>query len=168
MRNVRVDTNGEMRCWKCGGKSLLAKRTFRSKVAVGVGALLTKKKLKCQLCGEYNDSGNAKPYKGPASRRLGKKYGSFTAMHGARDGSEVIDDDPSEDVPDDDEAAGVTSPPPPAPAAPPPPAALAPPTMPAGWHPDPVGRFQHRWWDGTQWTANVATNGTAAVDPQWT
>lgn len=28
---------------------------------VGVGALATKKKLKCQACGEYNDVGNAKP-----------------------------------------------------------------------------------------------------------
>ena len=24
------------------------------------------------------------------------------------------------------------------------------------WHPDPTGRFTHRWWDGAQWTARVA------------
>jgi hypothetical protein len=52
MKNVRVDSDGELRCWNCGNRSLLAKRTFRSKMLVGVGALLTKKKLKCQTCGE--------------------------------------------------------------------------------------------------------------------
>src|SRR4051794_16088470 len=62
MRNVRVDENGEFRCWKCGGKNFTLKRTFRSKVLVGVGALLTKKKLKCHTCGEFNDTGSAKPY----------------------------------------------------------------------------------------------------------
>lgn len=61
MRNVRVNEHGELVCWKCGSKNLLAKRTTRSKVAVGVGALATKKKLKCLACGEYNDTGNAKP-----------------------------------------------------------------------------------------------------------
>ncbi len=34
----------------------------------GVGALLTEKNLKCQICGEYNDAGNAKPYEGAKSR----------------------------------------------------------------------------------------------------
>lgn len=65
MKNVRIDGDGELRCWNCGGKGLLAKRTLRSKLAVGVGALLTKKKLKCQTCGEYNDTGNAQPFTGP-------------------------------------------------------------------------------------------------------
>jgi len=41
---------------------------------VGVGAMLTKKKLKCQVCGEYNDSGNADPYTGPASKKYKKMY----------------------------------------------------------------------------------------------
>lgn len=63
-----------MRCWACGSKGLTSKRTFRSKVAVGVGALLTKKKLKCQRCGEYNDAGNGKPYKGPAKRKYRNEY----------------------------------------------------------------------------------------------
>ena len=35
----------------------------RAKLLVGVGALLTEKKLKCQTCGEYNDTGNAQPFK---------------------------------------------------------------------------------------------------------
>ncbi len=57
MKNVKMDENGEARCWNCGGKSFRQKRTFRSKVAVGVGALLTKKKLQCNQCGKYNDVG---------------------------------------------------------------------------------------------------------------
>lgn len=74
MKNVRMDENGDLRCWNCGGKGLLAKRTFRSKIAVGVGALLTKKKLKCQTCGEYNDSGNAAPFSGPEGRKYRKAW----------------------------------------------------------------------------------------------
>ena len=69
MKDVRVDSDGDLRCWNCGNKGLLAKRTFRSKALVGVGALLTKKKLKCQTCGEYNDTGAAKPFTGPKDSR---------------------------------------------------------------------------------------------------
>lgn len=36
---------------------------------------------------------------------------------------------------------------------------------PAGWHPDPAGRHQLRYWDGARWTEHVSTNGVAAVDP---
>ena len=39
------------------------------------------------------------------------------------------------------------------------------PTAPAGWVPDPSGRFHHRWWDGARWTEHVATNGVPGVDP---
>lgn len=39
---------------------------------------------------------------------------------------------------------------------------------PAGWHPDPMGRHQHRYWDGTAWTAIVADDGVRSQDPQWT
>src|SRR5947207_1121804 len=74
MKDVRIDTDGELRCWNCGSKGFTEKRTFRSKAMVGVGALVTKKKLKCQVCGEYNDTGNAKPYDGPASRKYKKAY----------------------------------------------------------------------------------------------
>ena len=35
---------------------------------------------------------------------------------------------------------------------------------PPGWYPDPFGRFQYRYWAGEAWTANVSTNGTAAID----
>jgi Protein of unknown function (DUF2510) len=35
---------------------------------------------------------------------------------------------------------------------------------PPAWHPDPSGRFQFRWWDGSEWTSHVATNGQVMVD----
>ena len=48
------------------------------------------------------------------------------------------------------------------------PAAPAPPEAASGppaWHPDPSGRHQHRYWDGSQWTEHVSDNGTSATDP---
>lgn len=76
MKDIRVDEDGELRCWNCGGKSFTEKRTARSKVVGAplliVAPLVTKKKLKCHLCGEYNDVGNAKPYEGPAGRKYRK------------------------------------------------------------------------------------------------
>ncbi|MGD0083550.1 MAG: SHOCT domain-containing protein [Acidimicrobiales bacterium] len=74
MKDVRIDRDGSLRCWNCGAKGFTEKRTLRSKALVGVGALLTKKKLKCQNCGEYNDTGNEKPYEGPADRKWRKVY----------------------------------------------------------------------------------------------
>ena len=61
MKNVKIDEDGEARCWKCGSKSFREKRTVRAKVigtaTIGVGALATKKKLQCNKCGKYNDVG---------------------------------------------------------------------------------------------------------------
>jgi hypothetical protein len=34
-----------------------------------------------------------------------------------------------------------------------------------GWHPDPTGRHQHRWYDGSAWTDQVADNGANSTDP---
>ena len=34
-----------------------------------------------------------------------------------------------------------------------------------GWHPDPSGRWQVRWWDGSTWTDQVASGGRRAADP---
>jgi hypothetical protein len=77
MENIRVDPEGNQRCWNCGGKNcFVSKRTFRSKLLLGVGALLTQKKLKCQMCGEYNQTGSAEPFKGPHNQRLAKKFGT--------------------------------------------------------------------------------------------
>lgn len=35
----------------------------------------------------------------------------------------------------------------------------------AGWNPDPFGRHELRYWDGSHWTDHVATGGQRAVDP---
>lgn len=35
---------------------------------------------------------------------------------------------------------------------------------PAGWFPDPFGRFEHRFWDGFRWTEHVGANGTQMLD----
>ena len=35
----------------------------------------------------------------------------------------------------------------------------------ADWYPDPMGRFNHRYWDGSRWTEHVSTSGRVAVDP---
>ena len=37
--------------------------------------------------------------------------------------------------------------------------------LPAGWHPDPLGRHQLRYWDGARWTEHVGDSGVAGVDP---
>lgn len=79
MKDVRFDPDGSPRCWNCGSRAFTNKRTTRSKVLVGVGALLTKKKLKCQRCGEYNDTGNGKPYDGPASRKYRDEWAAEAA-----------------------------------------------------------------------------------------
>jgi hypothetical protein len=34
-----------------------------------------------------------------------------------------------------------------------------------GWFPDPAGRFDHRWWDGTRWTETVSRAGSTMTDP---
>lgn len=36
---------------------------------------------------------------------------------------------------------------------------------PPGWHSDPYGRFQQRYWDGSTWTEHVATGGQQQTDP---
>lgn len=35
----------------------------------------------------------------------------------------------------------------------------------ANWYPDPLGRHELRYWDGTQWTEHVASHGRQAIDP---
>ena len=34
-----------------------------------------------------------------------------------------------------------------------------------GWYPDPLGRFQQRYWDGDEWTARVRTGDVQQMDP---
>lgn len=33
------------------------------------------------------------------------------------------------------------------------------------WQPDPTGRNHYRWWDGSQWTDSVSTDGVVSLDP---
>ena len=39
------------------------------------------------------------------------------------------------------------------------------PQSPPAWHPDPSGRFHYRWWDGSQWTSQVSTDGRHRHQP---
>jgi hypothetical protein len=41
----------------------------------------------------------------------------------------------------------------------------APNPTPAGWFPDPLGRHEHRYFNGQSWTADVADGGQRRVDP---
>ncbi|HJQ06249.1 MAG TPA: AIM24 family protein [Nocardioides sp.] len=36
---------------------------------------------------------------------------------------------------------------------------------PANWHPDPTGRHELRYWDGTQWTEHISDQGVVGADP---
>ena len=44
--------------------------------------------------------------------------------------------------------------------------ALSPPPAagPAAWHPDPLGRYELRYWDGCRWTDHVSTAGVHEQD----
>jgi hypothetical protein len=37
--------------------------------------------------------------------------------------------------------------------------------MSGNWHPDPMGRHQLRFWDGTVWSEHVSDNGVTSIDP---
>jgi Protein of unknown function (DUF2510) len=39
------------------------------------------------------------------------------------------------------------------------------PSTPAGWHPDPAGSDQLRWWDGVAWTAHLAPRPVPTPNP---
>ncbi len=38
-------------------------------------------------------------------------------------------------------------------------------TTPPGWHPDPLGRYEYRYWEGTEWSGHVSTNWVTVWDP---
>jgi hypothetical protein len=44
-------------------------------------------------------------------------------------------------------------------------AAASVPTTPAGWYPDPSGRYEMRYWDGDKWTEHVSRQGQTYTDP---
>jgi hypothetical protein len=39
------------------------------------------------------------------------------------------------------------------------------PGIPAGWMVDPAGRFDQRYWSGSEWTEHVTRGGVASTDP---
>lgn len=39
------------------------------------------------------------------------------------------------------------------------------PQLPSGWFPDPLERYDHRWFNGTSWTSDVSIDGRLTVDP---
>jgi len=45
------------------------------------------------------------------------------------------------------------------------PAPQARPVVPARWYPDPTGRHDLRFWDGSAWSSHVATGGRSSADP---
>jgi hypothetical protein len=53
----------------------------------------------------------------------------------------------------------------PAPAPAPQPAYTPTPAVPAGWYADPAGRYELRYWDGSQWTEHVSRAGQQYTDP---
>lgn len=69
VQDIGIDSQGRQRCWACGGQNFTQQRTARSKVGFGLSSLVTKPKLRCVRCNEYNDVGSARPYSGPASRK---------------------------------------------------------------------------------------------------
>ncbi len=38
------------------------------------------------------------------------------------------------------------------------------PPLPPGWHPDPTGHFDYRYWDGSRWTQHVSKEGNQTLD----
>lgn len=50
-------------------------------------------------------------------------------------------------------------------AAPPPVPVVLTAAVAGGWHPDPIGRHEFRYWDGIKWTEHVASKGRQSIDP---
>ena len=84
MKNIRTDQDGQPRCWNCGGRAFAPQRTMRSKLTLGVASVLTKQKMRCVRCGEYNDVGSAEPYTGPKSRKYKQEWQAEQAAIEAR------------------------------------------------------------------------------------
>ena len=87
VQDIRIDKDGNLRCASCGGKNFHGRRTARAHVigyvTVGVGALATQKKLRCQACGAYNKQGNAQPWREPGEAKFGSGRGSPSGEGGA-------------------------------------------------------------------------------------
>jgi hypothetical protein len=78
-------------------------------------------------------------------------------------GYQPIDPTPAAGYQPIDPTPVATSQPAPAPA--PQPAYTPTPAVPAGWYADPAGRYELRYWDGSQWTEHVSRAGQQYTDP---
>ncbi|MGQ0846555.1 MAG: SHOCT domain-containing protein [Sporichthyaceae bacterium] len=96
--NVRIDTDGDLRCPKCGGRNLIFRRTGRAKAAgigaglltVGIGGavagLAAQKRAYCQGCKTYSLTGNPRRSVAPVDSVTlpGDLFGSMSASQLAR------------------------------------------------------------------------------------
>ena len=73
MLHIRLDEEGNQRCWKCGGKHFVQQRTTRSKVLFGFASLYAQPKLRCQKCGVYNKTVPALPWVPPEDRSFAER-----------------------------------------------------------------------------------------------
>jgi hypothetical protein len=71
----------------------------------------------------------------------------------------------AEETPAPEPVAAAAAAPASVPAPPSPPPAPAAPSIPAGWYPDPSGRFELRYWDGNAWSEHTARQGQMYTDP---
>lgn len=130
-------------------------------------ALGARKRIRCQGCGEYNDTGNPEPWTGPQSTREAAKESRDTAQSARVASSlerQAKSDDRMERMKADTErmkaerkerrearneekakkaAAKVAEQQA---------KADAPQLTPAGWYNDPQNEANVRWWDGATWT----------------
>lgn len=72
--NVRIDDTSKLRCWNYAGKGFTEQRAVRPNVALGTGALATKKKLKCQTCGSTTTLATLSPFPGPERPKHRKQW----------------------------------------------------------------------------------------------
>lgn len=92
MRDVQVDDEGRLRCPSCGGAQFDRERTAAAKITgtatIGVGVFLTKKRMRCLVCGEWSKSGNAQRV--PAASPSTPLLGAFPPVAGAVNGSSNV------------------------------------------------------------------------------
>jgi DNA-directed RNA polymerase subunit RPC12/RpoP len=61
MKRIQIDAEGNLRCWHCGSRNFVQKRTKKGCLTLG---LASAKKAKCQGCGAFNRRGRPAPFQG--------------------------------------------------------------------------------------------------------
>lgn len=61
MKSTLTDTEGTVRCPRCGATSFSPQHTKKAKIAFGFASLLAAPKLRCNGCGEYLKPGRTSP-----------------------------------------------------------------------------------------------------------